>query len=118
MLGSAISLSGKGEFDLLKKEPKLDVYPMWGRLEQLLPPMVRPLPTTFSKNLLTVEVRGKVSSDPKDLKFFMKPIPLVVDPLLLLRDRMMGPALKGSNALKKSAGRRWYCMMTLRNSAT
>jgi hypothetical protein len=99
LLGSAISLSGKGEFDLLKKEPKLDVYPMWGRLEQLLPPMVRPLPTTFSKNLLTVEVRGKISSDPKDLKFHMKPIPLVVDPLLLLRDRMMGPALNGSNAM-------------------
>ena len=60
LLGIAISLSGKGEFDLLTKEPKLDVYPMWGRIEQLLPPVVRPFPTTFSKNLLTVEVRGKV----------------------------------------------------------
>jgi hypothetical protein len=95
LLGSAISLSGKGEFDLLKKEPKLDVYPMWGRIEQLLPPMVRPLPTTLSKNLLTVEVRGKVSSDPKDLKFQLKPMPVLVDPFLLLRDRMIGPVMPG-----------------------
>jgi hypothetical protein len=90
LLGSAVSLSGKGEFDLLTKEPKLDVYPMWGRIEQLLPPMLRPFPTTFSKNLLTVEVRGKVSGNPKDLKFQMKPVPVILDPLLLLRDRVIG----------------------------
>ena len=99
LLGSAISLSGKGEFELNSKDIKLDVYPMWGRIEQLLPPVVRPFPTTFSKNLLTVEVRGKVSSNPKDLKFRMKPVPVIVDPLLLLRDRVMGatPAAEASS---------------------
>jgi hypothetical protein len=90
LLGSAVSLSGKGEFELTSKEIKLDIYPMWGRIEQLLPPVVRPFPTTFSKNLLTVEVRGKVTSNPKDLRFNMKPMPVIVDPLLLLRDRMIG----------------------------
>jgi hypothetical protein len=90
LLGSAISLAGQGEFDLLTKEPRLDVYPMWGRFEQVLPPLMRPYPTAFSKNLLTVEVRGKLSNDPKDLKFHMKPMPVIVDPLLLMRDRMFG----------------------------
>jgi hypothetical protein len=90
LLGAAVSLSGKGDLDLNTKDVKLDVYPMWGRVEQLLPPMLRPYPTTFSKNLLTVEVRGKVSSNPKDLKFQLKPMPVIVDPLLLLRDRMTG----------------------------
>ncbi len=90
LLGSAVSLSGKGEFDLGSKNLSLDVYPMWGRVEQLLPPIVRPFPTTLSKNLLTVEVRGKVSGNPKDLKYRMKPMPVIVDPLLLLRDRMIG----------------------------
>ncbi len=90
LLGSAVSLSGKGDIDLNTKDIKLDVYPMWGRIEQLLPPAVRPYPTTLSKNLLTVEVRGKVSSNPKDLKFQLKPMPVIVDPLLLLRDRVMG----------------------------
>src|SRR5205823_12785887 len=37
LLGSAVSLSGKGEFDLAAKNIQLDVYPMWGRIEQLLP---------------------------------------------------------------------------------
>jgi len=59
LLGSAISLSGKGDFDMQTKQLQLDVYPMWGRIEQLLPSPVRPLPTTLSKNLLTVDVRVK-----------------------------------------------------------
>jgi hypothetical protein len=90
LLGNTISLSGKGDFDLTSKDVKLDVYPMWGRVEQILPPMLRPYPTTFSKNLLTVEVRGKVTANPKDLKFQLKPMPVIVDPLLLLRDRVTG----------------------------
>ncbi|MSQ93459.1 MAG: hypothetical protein EXR98_02760 [Gemmataceae bacterium] len=90
LLGSAVSLSGKGEFDLGSKNLSLAIYPMWGRVEQLLPPAIRPFPTTLSKNLLTVEVRGKVSGNPKDLKYRMKPMPVIVDPLLLLRDRILG----------------------------
>lgn len=90
LLGSAVSLSGKGEFDLGTKNLQLDVYPMWGRIEQLIPPQMRPLPTTLSKNLLTVEVRGKVTGNPKDVKYLMKPVPVIIDPLLLLRDRLLG----------------------------
>ncbi len=90
LLGSAVSLSGKGEYDLLSKNLQVDVYPLWGRIEGLLPPLVRPLPTTLSKSLVTVEVRGKATGEPKDLKYQMKPVPVIVDPLLLLRDRMFG----------------------------
>lgn len=90
LLGSAVSLSGKGEFDLLSKKVNLDVYPMWGRIEQLLPPQIRPVPTTLSKNLLIVEVRGNVTGNPKDVRYHMKPVPVVIDPLLLMRDRMLG----------------------------
>ncbi len=90
LLGSAVSLSGKGEYDLLTKNLQVDVYPLWGRIEGLLPPMVRPLPTTLSKSLVTVEVRGKATGEPKDLKYQMKPVPVIVDPLIFLRDRMFG----------------------------
>ncbi len=90
LLGTNLSLSGKGDFDLTSKKLDLDVYPMWGRIEQLLPPNVRPFPTTISKNLITVEVRGNVSPNPKDLRFRMKPVPVIIDPLLLLRDRVLG----------------------------
>jgi hypothetical protein len=118
LLGSAVSLSGKGEFDMQTNHLQLDVYPMWGRIEQLLPTAIRPLPTTLSKNLLTVDVRGQVSSSPKDLKFTLKPIPVIVDPLLLLRNRMIGvPDTRGENvglplpsvsAPLDMAPRRWF----------
>jgi hypothetical protein len=90
LLGSGISLTGKGDFDLSSKQVHLDIYPMWGRVEQLLPSSIRPWPTNVSKNLLTVEVRGKATDNPKDLRFVMKPMPIIVDPLLLVRDRMLG----------------------------
>ena len=90
LLGSGISLSGKGDYDLHSNKLQLDIYPMWGRVEQLLPAVVRPFPTTLSKNLLTVEVRGKVDATTKDMKYQMKPVPIIIDPLLLLRDRMFG----------------------------
>ncbi|MSU77643.1 MAG: hypothetical protein EXS16_06055 [Gemmataceae bacterium] len=90
LFGSTISLAGKGDYHLDTKKVEMDVYPMWGRVEQLLPPVIRPLPTTVSKNLFTVEIRGKMTSNPKDLRFQMKPVPLIVDPLLLVRDRIFG----------------------------
>ena len=51
---------------------------------------LRPLPAAISKNLITVEVRGQVTGNPKDMKYHMKPLPMVVDPLLLMRDRLIG----------------------------
>ncbi len=90
LFGSTLSLAGKGDYFLDSKKVEMDVYPMWGRVEQLLPPVIRPLPTTVSKNLFTVEIRGRMSSNPRDLRFQMKPVPLIVDPLLLVRDRVMG----------------------------
>lgn len=112
LVGTGISLSGKGEYDLHTSKLQLDIYPMWGRVEQLLPVVVRPFPTTLSKNLLTVEVRGKVNASTKDIKYQMKPVPVIIDPLLLLRDRMMGqPGGRGetssiSNLGPQSAGTR------------
>jgi hypothetical protein len=90
LFGRALNLSGKGDYDLKSKVLKLDIYPMWGKIDPLLPPQLRALPTTVSKNLVTVEVRGKVGANVKDLKYNLKPVPVIVDPLLLLRDRIMG----------------------------
>jgi hypothetical protein len=90
ILGKAISLTGQGEFNLDGTGVALDFYPGWARLEQLLPPAVRPLPPALSKNLLTIEMRGKVTADEKDRKFTMKPVPALVGPLLHVRDRLTG----------------------------
>jgi len=90
LMGNAISLSGKGEFDLDGSDLQVDFYPTW-RVEQLLPPSVRPVPSTISKNLLTIEMRGKVGSNPdKELKFNKRWVPVVFDPLHNLQQRVVG----------------------------
>jgi len=89
ILGTAMSLTGQGEFNLDGTDVALDFYPGWARLDQLLPPGVRPLPSV-SKNLLTIEMRGKVTANEKDRKFTMKPVPAITNPLLHARDRLIG----------------------------
>jgi hypothetical protein len=92
--GHVLSLSGKGGLNLDGTETALDFYPSWGRVEQLLPPAVRTVPPALSKNLLKIEVRGRVGGSPEELHFHKMPIPVLVDPILQLRDRVVGEAGK------------------------
>ncbi len=89
LFGNAVSFTGKGEINLDGTDLQLELYPSWARIEQLLPPAVRSMPPTLSKNLLTVEARGKITGNSKDIKFTKHPVPLLVDPLLYLRDRLV-----------------------------
>jgi hypothetical protein len=90
LLGNAISLAGKGEFNLDGTDLQVDFYPTW-RVEQLLPPAVRPFPPAISKSLLTIEMRGKVGGNPeKDLKFNKRWVPILIDPVLDLQQRLVG----------------------------
>lgn len=93
LFGNAVSFTGKGEINLDGTDLQLDLYPSWARIEQLLPPAARSMPPMLSKNILTVEARGKVTGDSKDLKFTKKPVPILLDPLLHLRDRLVGPTV-------------------------
>jgi hypothetical protein len=65
----------------------MDFYPTWGRTEQLLPAVVRTVPSAISKGLYKIEVRGKVGTKPGDLQFTKKPLWVLTDPL---RDLMTG----------------------------
>ncbi|MCI0683886.1 MAG: AsmA-like C-terminal region-containing protein [Gemmataceae bacterium] len=91
LFGNAVSFTGKGEINLDGTDLRLDMYPSWARFEQLLPPAVRSMPPNLTKNLLTVEARGKISGDGNDIRFTKKPVPILIDPLLHLRDRLVGP---------------------------
>jgi hypothetical protein len=90
LLGNAVSLYGKGEVNLDGTDLQLDMFPSWGRAEQMLPSVVRSIPSTISKQLLKIEMRGKVGGKEGDLQFTKRPVPGLVDPLLQMRDRMMG----------------------------
>jgi hypothetical protein len=90
LFGNAISLSGKGEFDIDGNNLQADFYPTW-RVEQFLPPAVRPVPSTISKSLLTIDMRGKVGGNPdKELKFTKRWVPVIFDPLQSLQQRLVG----------------------------
>lgn len=91
LLGSPISLYGKGGFNLDGTGMELDFYPSWARVEQVLPPGIRSVPPAISKNLLIIAMRGQVGGDPGGLKFHKKPLPFLVDPLLQMRDWISGP---------------------------
>ena len=82
--GNAISLYGKGDVNLDTKDMKLDMYSSWGRAEQLLPSVFRSIPSAISKQLLKIEVRGKLGGHEGDLQFTKVLVPGVMEPLLSL----------------------------------
>jgi hypothetical protein len=90
LFGNAVSFTGKGEVGLDGSDLAIEMYPSWARIEQLLPPALRSMPPAVSKNILTVEAKGKITGNPDDIRFVKKPMPIIVDPLMHLRDRMIG----------------------------
>jgi len=90
LLGNAVSLYGNGDFKLDGADVKLDFYPSWGRVEQLMPEVLRSIPAEIGKQMLKVEMRGQVGPNPKDLKLTKRPVPIVTDPLLAVWDKMTG----------------------------
>jgi hypothetical protein len=89
LLGNAISLYGEGDFKIDGSDLKLDFYPSWGRLEKIAGP-AKGLPAEIGKQMLKIQMRGRVSANPNDLKFTKKPVPFLTDPLLYIRDKMTG----------------------------
>ncbi len=102
--GNAVSLSGRGDFNLDGTDLHVDFYPTWARIEQMLPPALRSAPAAVSKNFLIIEMRGKVTSNPDDLKFNKRFVPILLDPLMNIRDRVMGPV--NENRRNDSASQR------------
>ncbi len=96
ILGNALSLTGKGEFNLDGTDVKLDFYPGWPWFNQILPSPVKTWPKDLSRNVLTIEMRGKVTANEKDRKFTMKPVPGIVDPILRIPSSLFG-APAGNN---------------------
>ena len=91
LIGSAITLSGTGDFNLDGSDLNLNLYSSLGRLKQVTPQVFEIFPSTFSKNLFLTEVRGQIDSNPDHLKFNMKLLPIITDPLIEIRNRIMGP---------------------------
>jgi hypothetical protein len=96
--GSVLSLTGKGALNLDGTNAMLDFYPSWGPVEQLLPSAIRAVSPAVSKELLKIEMRGRIGGRPNELKLSKRVLPVVVDPFLQIRDRMRKASQKGGGS--------------------
>jgi hypothetical protein len=88
LYGNAISISliPDGSMNLDGSDLQMDFYAVWGRIMQGLPPVLRPLPSALSQQLLKIKMRGKID----DPRFAKEMVPIFVEPLEHLMKRMAG----------------------------
>src|SRR5262249_46380547 len=82
--GEVISLHGKGELNLDGSDIQLDFFTDWAKVEQLFPGLLSDFSREINKRLLKIEMRGKVGN----VVCTKKPVPVLVDPLLNIRDKI------------------------------
>jgi hypothetical protein len=93
--GNAISLSGQGELNLDGTDLQLDFYAVWGRIKQLLPPIIREIPPAVGQQLLKIKMRGSVG----DVKVTKEPVPALMEPMEKLVKRFTARAAEARKAL-------------------
>ncbi len=86
LLGNAISLGGEGRMNLDGTDMDLDLYTVWGRIVQMLPPSVKDLPPWVSRQFLKIKVRGPIQKP----QFDKEPVPVLMEPMKELLQRMTG----------------------------
>jgi hypothetical protein len=100
LFGNAISLRGQGEMNLNGTDIQMDFYAALARITQILPPILRELPHDLSKYLFKIQMRGKMG----DVHFTKEPVPVLVEPIKGLLERMMGRRGGGKAAEKAPEG--------------
>lgn len=86
LLGNALSFGGTGQMNLDGSDMDLELYTVWGRIMQMLPAGVKEVPPWISRNLLKIKARGPLTKP----QFDKEPVPVLVDPLKGLLQRMTG----------------------------
>jgi hypothetical protein len=86
LFGNSISLRGKGEMNYDGTDLDMDFYAVWARVTQFLPPIIKDIPHDLSKHLLKIHATGRVG----DVHFTKEPVPILVEPLKGLLERMAG----------------------------
>ncbi len=86
LYGNVISLSGQGEMNIDGSDLQLDFYAVWARIVQVLPPILRDIPSTIGQWVLKVKLRGRIG----DMRFTKEPVPGLVEPVEQFLKRMKG----------------------------
>ena len=64
----------------------LDFYAVWARVVQFLPPLIKDIPPYISQQLLKIKMRGAMN----DVRLTKEPVPVLVEPLKDLLERIGG----------------------------
>jgi hypothetical protein len=99
MLGTPVSLSGKGQMNIYGSDLNLEFYAVWARVMQVLPPIVNEIPQAISKQFLKIKLRGDLGVKVETVK---EPVPILVDPLKELLDRMAGKRARSQESAVRS----------------
>jgi hypothetical protein len=95
MLGTPISLGGKGQMNIDGSDLNLEFYAVWARVMQVLPPIVNEIPQAISKQFLKIKMRGDLGVKVETVK---EPVPILVDPLKDLLSLMAGKKVDRKSA--------------------
>jgi hypothetical protein len=87
LFGNAVSLSGNGTMNLDGSDLNLDFFAVWGRVLQLLPPVIDQIPAKFAQSLLKIKMRGQVGGKVVCTK---EPLPPLLEPIKEILKRMQG----------------------------
>ena len=93
LYGNVISLSGQGEMNVDGSDLQLDFYAVWARLVQVLPPILRDIPSAIGQSVLKIKMRGRIG----DPRFTKEPVPVLVEPVERLLKRMKGQQNPAAN---------------------
>jgi hypothetical protein len=101
LFGNSISLRGQGEMNLDGTDINVDLYAVWAaRITQMLPPFIKELPHDVSKYLLRIQMRGQFG----DVHFTKEPVPVLVEPLKSLLERMSGRTNSATKTRPENSG--------------
>jgi hypothetical protein len=85
LLGTPVSLGGKGQMKIDGSDLNLELYAVWARVMQVLPPIINEIPKEISKQFLKIKLQGALGVKVNTIK---EPVPILVEPLKELLDAM------------------------------
>jgi hypothetical protein len=96
LLGTPVSLGGKGQMKIDGSDLNLEFYAVWARVMQVLPPIINEIPKEISKQFLKIKMHGTLGVKVDTIK---EPVPILVEPLRELLNVMGGRRTSGNSNL-------------------
>ncbi len=93
LLGTPVSLGGKGQMRIDGSDLNLEFYAVWARVMQVLPPIINEIPKEVSKQFLKIKMQGTLGVKVDTIK---EPVPILVEPLKELLNIMGGRRTSGN----------------------